>query len=404
MSHPRDPGSSPGPASPTLVPHHRIDIVVLPRPYVIEPLLEGIQPLAREQRWRLVLRYSWEPGLAQKLHSSPAAGFILLDEQPDLQAALRRIHRPKVAVRVAADEPGTPRIVQDDEAVGRIAAEHLLGQGFTRFAFYGVDFPYSEQRHRGFTSALVRAGHTSSSNLALDEPSASFPIYADALDDRNMLRWVMDLARPTAVMACSDEFGARLIDTCEDAGLRVPTDVAVVAADNNELRCEFSPVTMSSVDPNLRAAGRAAAEILLDALEGRPPRAGLVRTIQPRGVVKRRSTEWLSGSDPELDQALTMIRAEAHLGITIEDVLDRVPLSRTALEQRFRKQLGRPPGEELRRVRFEAAARLLRETELNVNEVAARAGYSSAGYLCQTFQKMAGLTPKAYRARHAGPA
>ncbi len=384
------------------MPSRRIDIIVLPKPYVVEPLLEGIHQHGQANRWRLVVRYAWEPQLARRLKSSPADGFITLDDEPSVLRALAATPKPKIGIRLAKPVKGMPSVAPDDRAVGRLAAEHLIAEGYTRFAFLGLNLDYSLLRRDGFVSALSDRGYTCIDNRReMGRPRPRFPRYDELNRPEVIEKWVQSLPFPIAIMACSDEFGSQVIDACDRLGIDVPAKCAVIGADNNELRCEFSPTTMTSVDVDLHSAGLRGALLLERAFRGERPESDLVEMIQPAGVVPRRSTEWLSGHDAELDKALTMIRSQAAAGITIDDVLAEVPISRTALEQRFKKQLGRTPGEELRRVRLNLAVQLLEQTDLSVMEVAMRSGYSSSAYLCQAFRQQKGVSPSRYRAAYA---
>ena len=79
-----------------------------------------------------------------------------------------------------------------------------------------------------------------------------------------------------------------------------------------------------------------------------------------------------------------------------------VPLSRRALERRFRRALNRRIGEEIRRVHVERAKSLLAGTELSVAAVAKQAGFSGATHLCVVFRQETGLTPTEHRHRLRG--
>lgn len=378
---------------------HRIDIIVTPRVYVFEPLLEGLHADEFSRLWRLVVREGWTPDLARNLRQSPADGYLIMEKRPAVVRAVRRSGKPAVAVRQDDLDPAIPKVLQDDVSIGRLAAEHLLAEGFTRFAYLGLRMNYSLLRWRGFTAALRDAGHDCIDNRRRTPGRRpQFPDYLTLAQPPTIRTWLAGLPKPIAVMACSDEFGSHLIDACEQAAIPVPAQVAVIGVDNSLFRCEFSPVTLTSIDPDLHTVGRRAAALLHQALQGRPAPSGTVELVPPLGVVKRRSTEWLSSHDPELDRALTLIRTQAHTGITIEHVLAEVPLSRTALEQRFKKQLNRTPGQELRRVRLDHATRLLRESDLSILQVAMKSGFSSSAYLCQALRQHTGMTPSTYRA------
>ena len=64
--------------------------------------------------------------------------------------------------------------------------------------------------------------------------------------------WVVELPKPVGILACTDQFGFWLFDAGRRAGVAVPEEVAVVAAENDETLCTVaSPPLSSVVDLNL---------------------------------------------------------------------------------------------------------------------------------------------------------
>jgi LacI family transcriptional regulator len=100
-------------------------------------------------------------------------------------------------------------------------------------------------------------------------------------------------------------------------------------------------------------------------------------------------------------EAMQFIREHACECIGVEDVLGHVVVSRSVLQKRFRATLGRTiheviAGERLRRVK-----QLLVATELTLESIARRAGFSHPEYLSAVFRKTTGSTLAAYRREHA---
>ena len=79
---------------------------------------------------------------------------------------------PVVNLRPLA--PGdVPRVMVDQEAIGRLAAEHLLERGFRRTAYFGQQgMWYSQQREHGFVERIRQAGGECS---VLEAPRTSTP-------------------------------------------------------------------------------------------------------------------------------------------------------------------------------------------------------------------------------------
>ena len=85
--------------------------------------------------------------------------------------------------------------------------------------------------------------------------------------------------------------------------------------------------------------------------------------------------------------------------ISVESILDEVPMSRRAMERKFRDHLGRTVLAEIRRVRLEFVKALLTDTDLPMPTIAARSGFSGARRLAVVFRQIVGITPTAYRAQ-----
>ena len=63
----------------------------------------------------------------------------------------------------------------------------------------------------------------------------------------------------------------------------------------------------------------------------------------------------------------------------------------------FKTATGCQPLQYINRLRLQAACTLLKETDLNVTEIAGRCGYTDSGYFSRQFQRMYGMTPKSFR-------
>jgi len=152
----------------------------------------------------------------------------------------------------------------DNVSGGRLAVEHLLGQGRRRIAFLGdTRLPEVEQRYRGYCAALQAAG------LA---PDPELCVAASFLPEGGRAA-VAELARRgvqyDAIFACSDLLAMMAINTLREQGRVVPEDVAVVGYDDIELSSYFHP-PLTTVRQPVREAGRAMVASLLQQTEGQP--------------------------------------------------------------------------------------------------------------------------------------
>src|SRR5205085_5937724 len=94
------------------------------------------------------------------------------------------------------------------------------------------------------------------------------------------------------------------------------------------------------------------------------------------------------------------IRQRASEPIGVADVLEHVAMSRRNLERRFKRAMRRSLLGEIRRVHVDRAAKLLRETDLDMPRIAGQAGFASQVRFSTVFREMIGQTPTAYRRDH----
>lgn len=91
---------------------------------------------------------------------------------------------------------------------------------------------------------------------------------------------------------------------------------------------------------------------------------------------------------------------EEHLGEESLDVAflcEQMGTSRASLYNRVKAQTGMGPNNYINKFRMERAAEMLKQTELNMTEIAERTGFSSSRYFSTTFKKYMGVTPTQYK-------
>lgn len=202
------------------------------------------------------------------------------------------------------------------------------------------------------------------------------------------------------VFTCNDIIAFQTAEACRLSELRVPEDVAIVGADNDDVLCELARPALSSVAVASKAVGYQAAAMLDRLLDGAPPPPPLL--LPPLGVVTRQSSDLICLPDPPVAAAVCFIREHSHMHLCVEDVLRDVPVSRRSLERRFRKFLGHGLGEEIRRVHVQRAKELLANTGLPMAEVACQSGFSDGQQFSRVFHEETDLTPSAYRRQFQG--
>ncbi|MFP4643971.1 MAG: substrate-binding domain-containing protein [Spirochaetales bacterium] len=166
------------------------------------------------------------------------------------------------------------------------AVGELIDRGNREIAFIGADWSrtYIGDRYDGYRQALRRRGFTL--DPALCEPSADDAHgfgSAEALGYERAKR-VLARANPDAIVATDDILALGALRALREAGRE---DIALLGV-NNSPHVENETVSISSIETNAEILGYSAAELLVDAVEGRisAPAHRIVETE----IVHREST------------------------------------------------------------------------------------------------------------------
>lgn len=115
---------------------------------------------------------------------------------------------------------------------------------------------------------------------------------------------------------------------------------------------------------------------------------------------------WLGAlRDPVLAPAMALLHSQPDRKWTVAELAAKVAVSKSALDERFRRILGRSPIRYLTDWRMHVAEDLLATTELGIVPVARRVGYESEEAFSRAFKRSHGLSPRDWRAaRTSAPA
>lgn len=196
-----------------------------------------------------------------RLHDQGVDGAIVLNEA----TALAR-HASSGGLRlVVIDSPPDDRfsVVSTDHAVGaRAATERLLHAGHRvvhHLSGPGDSFAAAE-RERGWRAALEAAGVEAPPIVRGDWSAAS-----GYEQTRRMLR----NGAVTALFAANDQMALGALRAIDDAGRRVPQDVAVIGFDDVVDAAQFRP-PLTTVRQDFDALGERAVQQLIALIEGAP--------------------------------------------------------------------------------------------------------------------------------------
>lgn len=172
----------------------------------------------------------------------------------------------KPIVGVGGPIEGIPTLSIDDVAAAALVTEHLISLGHTSIMHFGgdqqneMDFRVHSQRLAGFRQAMDAAGLASGDDTfrtaELSMPGG-YELALSVLADPR--------ARPTAIVAGSDEVAIGTIVAARQLGIHVPTQLSVVGIDGHELAPMFGLTTLAQ-DPG--AQGASAVEQVMAELDG----------------------------------------------------------------------------------------------------------------------------------------
>lgn len=156
--------------------------------------------------------------------------------------------------------------------------------------------------------------------------------------------------------------------------------------------------------PGLRTLVR----LLGDELAAHPPGAAVVAPSLVDALLVYMLRAWLSETagapgwsgalaDPVTARALDAIHGDPARAWTVAQLGAAAGLSRAAFARRFTTLVGEPPLTYLTRWRMTTAARLLRDTDKPLAQVATAVGYGSAFAFAKAFRREYATTPGGYR-------
>lgn len=125
---------------------------------------------------------------------------------------------------------------------------------------------------------------------------------------------------------------------------------------------------------------------LWELLYGNAPRTGT--PPQAKGAVRTQA---------QLQIMLQFIHNRYAKPVTLEDIAQSVPISKSGALKLFRQVLHTSPVRYLVDYRLKQAAKLLTSTDAAVSSVAGEAGFENTGYFCRQFKGLFGVTPGEYR-------
>jgi len=353
----------------TLPPVHRIALLFNGSKIYDRGIIAGIGNYLSSTRasWDLFLEEDFLCRL-KGIERWQGDGIIADFDDPLIGEALAGSKVPVVAVGGSYEDAraypkGIPYVATDNAALMKLAYEHLIEAGVTRFACFSLPEAqanrWAQEREKAFKRLLQRDGLPVQIYRGL---GTSAPLWDSAVEQQ--IAWLQSLSKPIGIIAVTDARARQLLQACLTAGIAVPEEVALIGIDNDPLTRTLTRVPLSSVIQGTETMGRTAAALLHQMLHGKPC-TGTQVLVPPDAINVQASSLHQPLGNPYVMQALLFIRQYACQGIKTAQVAAYVGVSfiagialsqgarvqrarrDPALQTRQRRQglAGQPPGD-----------------------------------------------------------
>lgn len=361
-----------------------------------DSILKGVFQFARpDLPWLIAANF--DSGFDEIRRWKPDGAIIQCNNSED-EAFFGELEIPVVNVAREKAKITFPSVQIDDFAVGVMAAEYFLDKGFEGFGCYSLrNRDFMEARLEGFRTRIESKGFAVE---VFEEDDYSHGMSFSPPSER-LRTWLSELPQPNGVFATTDALGLVIASSCRFAHLKVPEQIAILGASNNELLCNLEYPSLSSIQLPGALLGYEASRRLHSMLNGNEEAVNAHR-LEPIGIVNRQSSDIYCIDDNEVGMALEYIKSNFGSPINVSSVVKSVEISRSNLERRFRQLLGRSIHDELIGQRMKMAKRLLATTQMPLREIASETGFSSPRHFSTVFKKQTGEQPGSFRKRING--
>jgi LacI family transcriptional regulator len=353
----------------------------------------GITRFARANGWHLTVA----DRLTHTLNGWTGDGaLVTLRDDKEIEKRVKVMRRkgiPVVDLSFSRPDIKVPRVAGDNALIGQIAAEHFKKRLFKNVAWFSTSWGHQHDlRYRSFASSL--------------DSSTEKWIWEDALksaksDDwknlsKYLIRHLEKIVKPAAIF-CFDDADASCVESAAlRAGFKIPEEIAILGAGDDEPLCESQIIPISSVKHDLENVGYEGAKLLASLMNGeKPPQEAIL--IAPKGIAERASTDTLAVPSTLTREARDIYLKNLSNPPSTEMLATELGVSRATLDRAFAADIGFSPAKMLSRLRLDESKRLLKHSKLTVSEIAYSLGYCNSAYFVNTFKKEMGVSPRKWR-------
>ena len=259
------------------------------------------------------------------------------------------------------------------------------------------NLPVSQDRHRKFTVLVVEDDYNIR-DLLLDILSSKYTVLTanDGLEALRILQQNLpDLVLCDIVMPELDGLG--LIDKIRSDERTAHLPIVSVSA-------------KLSMEDRIEAVEHGADAYITKPFNPRHVLATIGQLLNKRTIMKEYFNS--ARSDVTVREGVTLHHEDERLlndivgfieknidddALNPTSISDFIGMGKTSLYEKLKELTGKTPGEYIRMVRLDHASKLLKTTQLTVQEVMYKSGFSSKSYFYKEFAARFGYSPKEYR-------
>jgi LacI family transcriptional regulator len=364
-------------------------------------LLKGIIRYSREvgpwsfQRMPLYYRMMYgENGVVEFAKKWKADAIIAQLRNVDIEL-LNALNIPIIVQNYNERNKAVSNLTGNYYETGVMAARFFQGKGFRNYAFYGYkNAIWSRERGLGYKEEVKRNGgkiHTFENK----NPDNREWVY----NHERLGKWLQSLSKPVALFACDDYYALQISETCNIYNINIPDEISLLGVDNDELLCNISNPPLSSIVLDVENGGYQAGKLLHKLINKEITEAFNI-VVNPLYIEGRTSTEKYAVSDKHIQKILTYIDENYINPISVNDLVQQVPLSRRVLEKKFRQVTGNTLYNCIQDHKINQFIHLMLTTDQTLSEVALQSGFDNYKSVSRIFRKYKSVSPAEYRKQY----
>ncbi|MGC6467521.1 MAG: helix-turn-helix domain-containing protein [Akkermansiaceae bacterium] len=283
-----------------------------------------------------------------------------------------------------------------------LAVSHCRDLSIPRLKFFGQLVSSSEGRIKFVEALAGRAApfgiETGFIEVGGVPPNQSLSRLLNPQSEKKLLKCFQKHDLPLALFCEDDHFARLACNLAKLAGIRMPEDLAVLGASDDVVGRLGEP-PISTIRLPGREIGEQAFQLISRNWAGEAMPAERIQ-IPATELIPRESTVGKS-LEVALERTRRKIELGALKGVTFEELATSSGMSQKVLRRRYAEAFGETPTEQLRRLRIEAANRLL-EGDSSMTEIATACGFASPGAFYNFYNRHTGMAPSDFRLQASG--